>query len=158
MCRGKGLMTDSTWCAKQLWWRSMHFSVAFSISNSRLDRGVRTKYERVGLLHSTMSPILVLFRSHADACIWLSRITLVLKLTVANSHGICGVHTKWKKTRLSVYIQKSSTICSIPSFLPKNFSTMLIVWRYSFPFFLWSFLSLLIFFSLPFRFSPFFHI
>lgn len=80
----------------------------------------------------------------------IHRITLVLKLTVASSHGICGVRTKWrKKSTASACTSKSHQ--AFAAFLPKNFSTLVIVRRYSFPFFLfWHFLSLLIFFSLRF--------
>lgn len=106
----------------------------------------------IGLFHSTMSPILALSRTHSDACIWLSQHHSSHHCSVeTNSHGIRGVRTKWKKEACTSKSHQAFT-----AFLPKNFSTLVIVRRYSFPFFfyLWLFLSLLLFIS-PFAFSAF---
>lgn len=102
--RGKGLMTESTWCAKQLCWRSMHFSVAFSISSTRFgicqQDGCTERFAFFIPLCLRCSRSLSLIHTPLHAFGFLNiihRITLVLKLTVASSHGICGARTKWRK-------------------------------------------------------------
>lgn len=115
---------------------------------------MRVESAMAGLFHSTMSPILerASFLS-LSFTLWCMRLDFstsfipsslsTLKLTVANSYGICGVCAKNTKKIAWACISKRHQ--AFTAFLPKNFSTFVIVRRHSFPFLLWLFLSLLIF-------------